>query len=102
MSLCMVSGMTKIEMEPHRHRHRIASVSYLNARPLIWGLEGDADVALELAVPSKLLNLLRDDRCDVALLPTIDFQRMDDLTLVPSGGIGCDGPTLTVRIFAHQ
>jgi len=30
----------------------------------------------------------------------IDYQRMDDLCIVPSGGIGSDGETLTVRIFS--
>jgi chorismate dehydratase len=30
----------------------------------------------------------------------IDYQRMEGLCVVPSGGIGCDGETLTVRIFS--
>ena len=34
------------------------------------------------------------------LLPVIDYQRMQDLCIVPAGGIGCDGETLTVRIFS--
>lgn len=80
---------------------RIASVSYLNARPLIHGLERDASVQLLLDVPAKLLDLLRGDRTDVALLPVIDYQRLDDLTIVPAGGIGSDGATLTVRIFSR-
>jgi chorismate dehydratase len=33
-------------------------------------------------------------------LPVIDFQRLENLCIVPAGGIGCDGPTLTVRIFS--
>jgi chorismate dehydratase len=32
----------------------------------------------------------------------IDYQRMPGLRIVPAGGIGCDGPTLTVRIFSQQ
>jgi chorismate dehydratase len=79
---------------------RIASVSYLNARPLIWGLERSPDIQLDLAVPSKLIDFLRDQTCDVALLPTIDYQSMNGFRIVPAGGIGCDGETLTVRIFA--
>ena len=38
---------------------------------------------------------------DVALLPTIDYQSLQGLRIIPVGGIGCDGPTLTVRLFAH-
>jgi chorismate dehydratase len=80
---------------------RIASVSFLNARPLIHGLDRDPRVRLMLDVPSRLLDLLRDDRADVALLPVIDYQRLDGLTIIPAGGIGSDGATLTVRIFSR-
>src|SRR3954471_9194672 len=80
---------------------RIGSVSYLNAKPLIHGLENQKDLSLILDVPSKLLPGLRDQRFDIALLPVIDYQRLDNLLIVPSGGIGCDGPTPTVRIFSR-
>src|SRR5688572_5320446 len=79
---------------------RVGSVSFLNAKPLIYGLERDPLVDLSLAVPSKLLDGLREERLDVALLPVIDLQRMAGLCVVPAGGIGCDGETLTVRIFS--
>lgn len=94
---CIHSGMTL-----HVPRHRIASVSFLNARPLIYGLDRDPQVSLQLDVPSRLLDCLQSGSADVALLPTIDYQRMDDLQVIPAGGIGCDGQTLTVRIFARQ
>src|SRR6266404_8596497 len=81
---------------------RIGSVSYLNAKPLIYGLEREKGIQVELEVPSRLLGGLRQGRFDVALLPVIDYQRCDGLCLVPSGGIGCDGPTLTVRIFSRR
>jgi chorismate dehydratase len=79
---------------------RIGSVSYLNAKPLIYGLEEADDLHLALDVPSKLLKGLRERRFDVALLPVIDYQRLPGLRMLTSGGIGCDGPTLTVRIFS--
>ena len=77
-------------------------MSFLNAKPLIYGLENDRNVALKLAVPSQLLTGLEQAQFDVALLPVIDYQRLDNLVLVPAGGIGCDGPTLTVRIFSRK
>jgi chorismate dehydratase len=76
-------------------------VSYLNAKPLIDGLEHEARVDLHLEVPSALLDGLRDGRFGTALLPVIDYQRMDGLVIVPAGGIGSDGETLTVRIFSR-
>ena len=75
-------------------------MSFLNARPLIWGLENDPSLSLRLEVPARLLAALSAGQVQVALLPVIDYQRLDDLAIVPSGGIGCNGPTLTVRIFS--
>lgn len=80
----------------------MACVSYLNSRPLIWGLEQDPDIELLLDVPARLIEHLRDATADVALLPSIDYQRLAGLRIVPSGGIGCDGHTLTVRIFCRR
>jgi chorismate dehydratase len=81
---------------------RVAAVSFLNARPLIWGLDRDPRIELKLDVPSRLIDHLRSGDSDVALLPTIDYQRLDGVSVVPAGGIGSDGHTLTVRIFARQ
>ena len=79
---------------------RLGSVSFLNAKPLIYGLVGAEGIELGLDVPSRLLDGMREGGYDVALLPVIDYQRMDGLRMLTSGGIGCDGPTLTVRIFS--
>jgi chorismate dehydratase len=79
---------------------RIGSVSYLNAKPLIHGLDRQPDLDVQLDVPARLLDGLASQRFDVALLPVIDYQRLPDLRIVPSGGIGCDGAALTVRIFS--
>jgi len=78
----------------------VGAVSYLNTKPLIWGLEDAPGVNLRLDVPARLLEGLQDGRYDIAMLPIIDYQRMDGLRLVPSAGIGSDGQTLTVRIFS--
>ncbi len=79
---------------------RVGSVSYLNAKPLIEGLDSDPGIQLSLRVPSRLIEGLADQSFDVALLPVIDYQKLPGLRIVPSGGICCDGPTLTVRIFS--
>jgi chorismate dehydratase len=83
-----------------QHATRIASVSYLNAKPLIYGLDEADDLQLTLDVPARLIDGLRARRFDVALLPVIDYQRLPGLRVLNSGGIGSDGQTLTVRIFS--
>lgn len=79
---------------------RLGGVSYLNAKPLLYGLEDDPAIDLKLDVPAALLEGLRRGTFDAALLPVIDYQKMQGLRIIPSGGIGSDGPTLTVRIFS--
>lgn len=81
---------------------RIGCVSFLNAKPLIDGVDGHADAQVKFDVPSRLLADLESGAVDMALCPVIDLQRSAvDLEIVPVGGIGCDGPTLTVRIYSH-
>jgi chorismate dehydratase len=85
---------------------RVACVEYFNTKPLIEGLDIDTSVRLSLAVPAKLIDSLArpiDDplAADIALLPTIDYPSLQGLRVIPSAGIGCDGPTLTVRLFAR-
>ncbi|MDQ3440582.1 MAG: menaquinone biosynthesis protein [Planctomycetota bacterium] len=87
--------------ESDRKTLRLGSVSFVNARPLIYGLDAQPDVQLTLDVPANLLDGLRASRFDLALLPVIDYQRMDGLAVLPAGGIGSDGHTLTVRIFSR-
>lgn len=80
---------------------RIGCVSYLNTTPLVWGLEKAADLQLMYAVPARLLGMLEGGECDVAILPIIDYQRAEDLVIVPGSCIGADGHVHTVRLFAR-
>lgn len=85
-----------------RPTHTVAAVSFLNARPLIDGLEREPAVAVITDVPSRLLETLTSSRARIALCPVIDFQTAPtDLCIVPVGAIGSDGPTHTVRVFSR-
>ncbi len=86
-----------------RSRFRVGCVSFLNARPLIEGIDQLDDVDVQFAVPSALLAGLIAGETDVALCPVMDYQASPEpLIIVPVGGIGCDGPTLTVRLFSRR
>jgi len=80
----------------------IGIVSYLNARPLVEGLERERSVRLVPDVPSALVSRLLSHEVDLALLPAIDYQTSpEELAVLPVGAIGSDGETLTVRVFSR-
>lgn len=92
------TGQTQIATLP-----RIGVVSFVNTLPLIDGLETLADVEWRHSVPSGLIDLLLSREVDLALCSSIDYQRSpDSLVIVPCGILGCDGPTLTVRLYASR
>ena len=80
---------------------RIGTVEYLNTAPLVVGLEQTDAVTLVPAVPSRIIDLLLADEVDLGLVSMIDIVRAPEpLVVLPAGMIGCDGPTMTVRIFS--
>src|ERR1700722_2228854 len=65
---------------------RISVVQYLNTSPLVWGftyglLAGKYD--LSFTVPSQCAEALRAGDVDIAIIPAIEYQRIDDLVILP-------------------
>lgn len=82
--------------------YRLGVVSFLNARPLIEGLDYASGVSLTYDVPSRLAGLLDAGEVDAALVPIIDIVRPGrSWKIISDACIGCDGETLTVRIFSR-
>jgi chorismate dehydratase len=82
---------------------RLGVVSFVNTLPLIDGLEHLPDIALRFSVPSLLLSQLLSDEVELALCSSIDYQRSPEpLKIVPVGLLGCNGPTLTVRLYSTR
>ena len=85
----------------HADPVRIGCVSYLNTAPMIEGLDKARAATLIPAPPARLVDLLNSGRAEVALLSIIDAQKSPaPVVLIPAGMIGCDGPTLTVRLYS--
>jgi len=80
--------------------HRIATVSFLNAWPLIEGLADRSDISLVADVPSQLPELLHEDRADVALIPIVEWFRGAGSEIVPGVSIATGGPVDSVKLFA--
>lgn len=83
---------------------RISLVEYLNTRPFIDGLRAafsESELALEMLPPAECAVALRENRCDMALVPAgalIDFQ---GIHLMKDHCIGADGPVTSVFVFSE-
>lgn len=85
-----------------RNPWRLGVVCYLNAKPLIDGLDRDSAIQMTYDVPSRLAPLLDSGQVDAALVPVIDLVRNGRRwQIVSDACIGCDGETLTVRVFSR-
>lgn len=80
---------------------RLGAVSYLNTKPLVYGLEARSDLfSLRFDVPAVCAALLHEGRVDVGLIPAIEYAR-GDYAIVPDVAIGSDGPIASVALFSR-
>jgi chorismate dehydratase len=81
----------------------LGAVDYLNARPLVYGLELRNDLfTVRFDTPSKCAALLHEGSIDVGMIPTIEYLRGQDYRVVPNVGIVSDGPVASVALFSTK
>lgn len=81
---------------------KLGSVPYLNARPLLQGLDAREDCDLQLAVPSRLSETLFHGELDAALVPVAEYLRHDSYLIISDLCIACDGPVQSVCLFLRK
>ncbi len=71
---------------------RISASSYSNTAPLIWSfLYGSERGRFELILdnaPARSAEMLRQKRASAALVPVIEYQRIEDVLLIPRVCVG--------------
>ena len=84
---------------------RLAASSYLNSAPLIWSfLHGTkrGQVDFVEAVPSRCAQLLAEEAVEGALVPVIEYQRIDSGFLVPDVCVGSQKEVLSVVLVSKD
>ena len=84
-------------------RIRIASTSYLNALPISWGfLHGPAAPLYDISFhpPAVCAELLEAGKVAIALIPSIEFQSIPGLRILPGTAIGSIGRVGSVRLIS--
>ena len=81
---------------------RVGAVSYLNTKPLVYGLaESAPQIELVFDLPSRLADRLARGQLDVALIPSVESFQNPEYSIVSDACIGCRGPVLSVKLLSR-
>lgn len=83
---------------------RIGAVSYLNTKPLIYGLESEDirhEIELFMDYPAHVAAMLEDDRIDIGLVPVAIIPDLEESHVVTDYCIGCNGAVESVALFSE-
>ncbi len=84
------------------NRIRLGAVGYLNARPLVCGLDRSPRFALRYDVPSQCAALLHEGGIDVGLIPSIEYLRGGPYYIVPDLAIASRGAVASVAVYTTK
>ena len=85
-------------------RIKVAAVSYLNTKPLLYGIAHSDiinDIELVVDYPSQLAQRLQEGSIDMALLPVAAIPGIPGANIVSDYGIAADGNVVSVAIFSQ-
>ena len=88
----------------HLKKIRVGAVSYLNTKPLLYGIRKhkiSQQIELIEDYPSRIAQLLIEDKIDVGLIPVTAMLRLKDPHIITNYCIGSDGPVASVCIFSE-
>ena len=82
---------------------RVSVVKYLNTVPLVWGMlhgrqRGKYD--LDFTTPAECADAVFEGRADVGIVPSIEYQRIDRLEIIPGLSIASKSPVKSVLLLS--
>ncbi len=83
---------------------RIGAVSYLNTKPLLFGLnKGHFEYPFQLVLdyPANLVKAMQEDKIDIGLLPVAALAHLDHFQVVSSYCIGAIGEVASVCMYSN-
>jgi chorismate dehydratase len=93
----------KIKRKNLERKIRVAAVSYLNTKPLIYGFEqgemkGEIDLITDY--PANIATMLLQNEVDVALVPVATIPLLQEYYLISNYCIGTNGEVASVCLFS--
>lgn len=83
---------------------KVGAVSYLNTKPLLYGLEHSSlasEIEIILDYPAMLAKSLQEGAIDLALLPVAAIPSISGAHIVSDYGIAANGNVVSVAIFSQ-
>ena len=80
---------------------KVSAVSYLNSKPLIYGLMNNDEIDLSLDIPSVCANKLLNDEVDIGLIPIAILPLMKEYFILTDYCIGADGAVSSVNLYSE-
>jgi chorismate dehydratase len=84
---------------------KIGAVSYLNTKPLLYGIKRSKELMkmIELVeeYPSKIGNMLVENKIDIGLVPVAVIPQLKEWNIVTDYCIGADGDVASVCLFSE-
>jgi chorismate dehydratase len=80
---------------------RLGVVSYLNAVPLVHGLDADPRFTLVRDVPSRVAERLHAGEIDLGMIPSVEYAA-GEYAIVPGIAIASRGPVRSVNLFHRR
>lgn len=94
-----------LQKEGLNNKIKVAAVSYLNTKPLLYGI-AHSDIANEIDLvldyPALLAKHLQEGVVDLALLPVAAIPGIKNATIISDHGIASDGNVVSVALFSQK
>lgn len=81
---------------------RLGAVGYLNARPLVYGLDREPRFRVQYDIPSECARRLHAGEIDLGLIPSIEYLRGGPYCIAPDLAIASHGAVASVAIYTTR
>jgi chorismate dehydratase len=93
-----------IKIMSEGHKIKVGAVSYLNTKPLLYGMQDAAflkEHELVLDYPSNIADMLLQGKVDVGLIPVAQLPLLPNYQIVSDYGIAADFDVASVCLFSE-
>ncbi len=88
---------------------RVSIVQFLNTAPLVWGFTNgplreqyEDRYELSFTVPSLCAESLRAGQVDIAIIPAVEYQRIDNLIVLPDMCVAAKNEVRSILVLAKK